>query len=158
MISSQEREICGASYTTTTLPARRALKVGAEILRFIGPAIGALGGAVKVEDGKIVDVQEDVIPVAVKALVANLDSEKVVNLILKILEGTTRVDPEAHKREEVWKPEIFDTVYAGNLGELFAALKFVLEVSLGSFFGGSRISGLFAKALAAADRMMPGDE
>lgn len=154
MLESKEREINGAKYTSTTHPARPAIALGTDILQFIGPALSTLGGAIKIEDGKIVDVKGDVIQLAVQALIAQMNSDKVVSLILRILECTTRVDPVAKKRQEVSKGEVFDVVYAGNLGELVGALRFALEVSIGRFFDGSRISGLFAKALAMADRVI----
>lgn len=153
MIETQEREINGAMYQSTTFTARRALAVGARLMKFIGPSLGKLGGSIKIEDDKIVEFDSSVLPEALKLLLDNLDSNKVVTLVLDLLASTTRVDPKTNKREEVWKDKVFDLVYAANFGELMGALRFAVEVSLGSFFGEGGISKLLDRASAAVDKL-----
>ncbi len=157
MLGSEERMINGAAYTTTRFAARRAIALGTRLAKLVAPAIGGLGGGVKIKDGKIADVSSDLIPVAINALASQLHEDSIVQLILDLLAQTTRVNPDTRKREDVGTGEIFDNIYAGNLGEMLGALKFAVEVNLSSFFAGSGISGLLQRAAAMTDRLAPAD-
>lgn len=156
MIRSEERTINGVAYTATTLPTRKAIDVGTQLIVYLGPAFGALGGSMKLAGGEDATINPEVIPQAVEALVSQMDKGGVVDLILEILQSTTRVDPETNKRQEVSSIPVFDTIYAANFAELLGALRFALEVSVGDFFGESGISSLIDRAKAAADRVLAG--
>lgn len=153
MIQSKEKEINGAVYTATTFPARKAITTGTKLFRFLGPALGELFGSLETEEDVPVGLKPDALSKAVKMLVDGMDSNKVVALILEILGSTTRIDPAENKRQEVCKPHVFDEVYAANFGELFGALAFALEVSLGDFLGNAGISKLLDKAKAMTGRL-----
>jgi hypothetical protein len=157
MLRSEERQVADVPYTTTQLPARRAIKVGTKLVRLLGPALGALGGSFDVEGAQLGESDVDfapVLPSVVKMLVDQMDADNVIALILEILQTTRRKDLDSGKWEEVNKAEVFDRVYAGNFRELLGALRFALEVSLGDFFGESGITGLIERAKTAADRVI----
>jgi hypothetical protein len=154
MLKSQDREINGAQYTSTTLPARTAIQLGTKLLKAFGPSLGELADSLETEGGKPVGVKGDALSRAVSMLVSQIDQTDVASLMLEILQSTVRVDPESRKRQEVGKGEVFDGVYSANYGELFGALRLALEVSLGDFFANAGITDLFTKAWEMAGAQM----
>lgn len=154
MLKTERREINGVRYESTTLPARKAVRLGTRVLSLVLPAFGELGDGVenlqslsKLADAKL---QAGFIGRAAGALVTQLHRENVVELILEILASTLRIDPERNERQQVGDGAIFDAVYAGNLGELVGAVRFALEVNLGNFFAASGIGGILQRAGATA--------
>ena len=158
MLRTEKRKIGDVQYESTTLVATKAIGLGTRVLKIILPAIGELGGGIAeirkaIATGAEPEILGGGLGKAAVALVAQLDKEDAVELILELLASTTRVDPKTNQRQDVGQDRsLFDTVYAGNLGELLRALQFAMEVSLGSFFGESAIGGL----LARADKVMSG--
>lgn len=152
MLESKDREINGAMYTSSTMVARRAMRLGTKLLKILGPSFGALGDGIKIEGGQIVQTREGFMSKAMKCLVDQIDTTIVETTILEILKTTQRVDPVTNKREDVSDPKVFDIVYAGNFKELGPALAFAAEVSLMDFLGESGITGLVDKAKALAGR------
>ena len=156
MIRSQTREIGDAKYTTTTLPARKGVQLAAKLSKLLGPTIARLGGAKSV--GSLVDGESsEALASAIDALVARLDEDDVLAVILDVLSTTTRVGvvEEGGKPVSMSLSEAgnFDLVFAGNYGELMSALKFVAEVNLPSFFGSGRIGKVWGGILDKADRL-----
>jgi hypothetical protein len=161
MIKTKEREIDGVHYTASSLPARKCLRLATDLMKIFGPALGRLAGGSKIEDFRNVDSAEvdgGAIAAAAEMLVNNLDSDKVESIVMRILETTSRVDPDTNKRQDVGKPETFDLVYSGNLLEMIKAVGFGLEASLGDFFGKSGISRLVNRASKAADHILSSEE
>jgi hypothetical protein len=150
MLKTERRTINEVAYETTTLPARKAVRLGTRVLALVLPAFGELGDGVedlqslsKLAEAKM---QAGFIGRAAGALVTQLHREDVVELILGILASTTRIDPDRNERQAVGEGAIFDDVYAGNLGELVGAVRFALEVNLGNFFAASGIGGILQRA------------
>jgi hypothetical protein len=154
MLRSEEREINGAVYEATTLPARIAIQLGTKLVKAFGPSLGELMSSLDVKDGKPVGLKDDALSGAVAALVSQIDKISVSELMLEILQSTVRIDPESRKRQEVGKAETFDLVYSANFGELLGALRLALEVSLGDFFGSVGITDLLGKAWETAGQQM----
>lgn len=129
MISEQRKEINGASYKVSQFGARRGLKVKTKLVKLIAPTIiAALGSGGKVSLDSVVD--SEMLSKAIKSMLDNLDSDYVVNLIFELLVSTYRNDVEIVGQNGIH----FDDVYAGNYGELYKAILFVVEVNFGSFF------------------------
>lgn len=129
MIETKEKLIDGINYTVTQFAARRALRLKTRLLKLLAPSAFSAAGSFKGGNLLDVDLSSTVITQAIQALVDRMDADDCVNLILELLSSTRREGKEITEAH-------FDMVYAGNFGELFKALFFVLEVNFGSFFQG----------------------
>jgi hypothetical protein len=120
MIESKEKTINGVTYMVTQFPARRALKIQAKLIKLLAPLFFAKDDLLdkEVNDPKVMR--------AASGLLDRLDEDYVVNLVMELLVSTRREGKEI-------TDGVFDTVYAGNFGELFDALVFVMEVNFKSF-------------------------
>lgn len=128
MIETTEKVISGkidgvaadVTYTVKQLPAMKALRVSVKLAKTLGGGLSAAAG------GGMASVMEMDLGNIVKGVMENLDEEETPKLILELMQGVTR-------NGVVITPEVFDKVYAANFGELFSALKLVLEVNFGGF-------------------------
>lgn len=129
MIETQTRTIADATYSVTRFPARRALALGARLMRAVAPGIATALGSLKGSGESILDgdLDFDILGLAVQRLLEGLDSAGTVDLVMALLAGTQRNDKPL-------TPELFDDVYAANFGELGQVLAFVIEVNGGANF------------------------
>lgn len=123
MIETKEKVINGSSYSVTQLPARRALRLQAKLMKLLGPA----ASTIFVASGDL-DTADQAIPKAVSALAAQLDDKTFDQLILELLQG------QARKNGKEITENVLDMEFSGNLNELYLLLIFVLEVNFGDFF------------------------
>jgi len=129
MIESKTREIDGHQYQVTQFAAMTGLRYAVRLVKIIGPGLGkALGGVDSLAGLMEADLSDAGIGGMVQALTDNLDADGTPRLILDLLSAT-------HRDNKEMTETVFNTVYAGNYGELVKALKFVLEVNYGGFFG-----------------------
>lgn len=158
MIETKEKEIGGAVYTVTQLPARRALKLKAKLLKLFGPALtqilllsndteekkpdemttDELASQLSmnpVDKYRIADLRKGGMVKGVQLLVSNLDDKTFDELCVEILQGVRRDGVEL-------RPETIDLQFAGRLSDLYAVMFFVLEVNFGDFFGWGGIGNL----------------
>jgi hypothetical protein len=151
MLRTDSRTINGARYQSTTLPARKAVRLGTRVLALVLPAFGEVGQAFEGLT-TLADIGSKLgsgfLGKAAMALATQLHREDVVDLILEILKDTVRIDPEKKERQQVADGPVFDAVYAGNLGELVGAVRFALEVNVGDFLAASGIGGVLQRARA----------
>ncbi|MEM0173060.1 MAG: hypothetical protein QXI16_00975 [Sulfolobaceae archaeon] len=127
MIETKEIEISGFKYTVTQMPARRALKVQAKLLKLIGPSFGQL----YVSSGS--DSPDEHFPKIISLLVDKIDENTFDTFILELIEHYVRIDGQ-----EITKNN-FDVIFAGRLNDLFLLLKFILEVNFYDFFSDAGI-------------------
>lgn len=125
MIENKEKTIGGNKYIVTQFPARRALKLKTRLLKLVAPSLfSAFGNSgTNIMEAK---VDSTMLKSAVSALVDRLDADEVEDLVISLLASTRREGKELNAAE-------FDRVFAGNFGEMYSALVFVLEVNFGSF-------------------------
>jgi hypothetical protein len=123
MIQTLEKTINGSSYSVTQLPARRALRLQAKLVKLLGPAVSTIF----VASGDL-DNADQSIPKAIAALASQLDDKSFDQLVLDLLQG------QARKNGKEINEAVLDMEFAGNLNELFLLLAFVLEVNFGDFF------------------------
>lgn len=136
MIETREKIINGSTYSVTQLPARRALKLQAKLIKLLGPAVSTIF----IASGDL-DTADQSIPKAVSALVTQLDDKTFDQLVLELLQGQVRRDGK-----EITE-HVLDLEFAGKLNELFLVISFVLEVNFGDFFQeGGILSGYLNKA------------
>lgn len=131
MIETEEKEICGSIYLVTQMPAMRALKMQARLLRLIGPSFGAM----------IASGEDSSIPVAINLLAEKLDENTYEKIILDLLQGVRKDGVELTKG-------FIDLAFAGNLNELYRVIQFVLEVNFADFF---QEGGIIAELRNAAE-------
>lgn len=137
-IKEETREINGATYTVQQFVARRGLALKTKLIKLIAPSAFALIGGAKAQGGNIIDadIGADVLSKSIKTMLDNLgDSADVERLVFEILSNTRRNNAQIDGL-------LFDDVYAGNYGELFKAVFFVIEVNYGSFFRDMGIGNL----------------
>jgi hypothetical protein len=80
--------------------------------------------------------------------------------VAELMAGCTRSYKDlAGKRHvlDLSKPELFDSIGRGNLGEVVAALRWVLEVNYGPLFGGV-MSGFAGLLTAGTEKQSDGEE
>jgi len=120
VIQTLEKEINGAIYTCTQLPARRAIKLKAKLIKLLGPMVAQLfsGGST---DGNVNIVK------AVETLAMNLDENVFESLVVEILQGVRKNGMEL-------QPAIIDLEFAGDFASLYSVLWFALEANFASFF------------------------
>lgn len=135
-IQTLEKEINGAIYSCTQLPARRALKLKAKLIKLLGPMVAQIfsGGA---QEGNANIVK------AVEALALNLDETVYESLVVEILQGVRKNGMEL-------QPAIIDLEFAGDFGTLYSVLWFALETNFSSFFSLLGIGNQSPESLAPA--------
>lgn len=148
---------------TSTIPARKALKISSRLLTIFSSLLAALPSNVKegitanvptekkfpndLSDGGLFEKEIDFSKLS-KALIENLQEEKVESLVLSLL-VTTRVNGQ-----DVSRAEIFDMVFTADFGLMMGCLKFVLEVNFKSFFTEeviAKVKGLWNQAVASRE-------
>lgn len=146
MIQTEKRLINGHEWQVTQWPGRHALRMQTRLAKIVGPAVAKAADGLDRTSGSVLESELDVGGV-VSALVDRLDEQVVDQLVADLL-NSTRIDGK-----EAARPEVFDVVFAGNLGELYQGLAFVIEVNFGSLFTAARtIIGGLASAREAEPR------
>jgi len=158
-LDPQTETIDGHKWTVCPFPARRAIQLKVRLAKAVGPAIaellpalGAMPGGKDADKGADKDAPKDadkglgldlsVMPKVISALASNLGEEESVQTILDLMALSSRDDTAI-------SPDHFDNVFAGNYGEMYKALWFILKVNYADFIkgvGGSAI-GSRLKAL-----------
>lgn len=149
MIQTKEKQIQGAIYSVTQLPARRALRLKAKLLRLFGPALAQLllpGSAQENMTGLPFTKTEAV--KAVESLIAQLDDKTFEGLVLELCQGVRKDGMELTE-------SVIDIEFAGDLGTLMQVLWFVIDCNFGSFFGESGIGRLFGATAPMPQNRQP---
>ena len=115
MIETREKTIDGAVYSVTQLPARRALKMKARLLKMFGATLGQL-----FNDSKNVCK-------AFEVLSQTLDENAFETLCIDLLTGVRKSGIEL-------TPATVDIEFAGDIAGLYKVLWFVIEVNYENFF------------------------
>lgn len=124
MIETIEKEINGATYVVTQLPARRAIRLKAKLIKLFGPALAQMILQTSSEDES---QNKNSLVSAIESLAASLDPVEFENLIVEILQG-------CRKNGKELLPQIIDLEFAGDMESLYKLLMFILEVNYANFF------------------------
>lgn len=131
MIESTEKVIGDHTYTITQLPARRALRLQAKLLKLLSPCISVIiSEAIKEAKEKgisLSDVSDKSIPSAIQYLSSGLEENTFEDLICDML-PCVRVDGKE------LTVQLMDVLFAGSLNQLFLLMKEVLEANFKDFF------------------------
>lgn len=134
MIATKEKTIGKAAYACTQFTGRHGLKMQARLLRLLGPVLGGLLGSGK--SGSVMDLDVDF--GAALGTLAQVDPDEFTALAVDLLASTRRDGKEIGA-------EVIDLEYAGNYGELYQALAFVVDHNFGNLFGAGGIGDLAAR-------------
>lgn len=107
MIETKEKIIDGSVYTVTQLPARRALKLKAKLLKNFGSLLFANDSSSNAW--------------------YNFDENQFESLCLEMIQGVRKDGVEL-------TPATFDLEFAGNVAGIYKMLLFVIEVNYSNFF------------------------
>lgn len=153
MIETKEKEINGNVYSVTQLPARRALRLKAKLIKTFGPALTQLILTYREDDKKpidkmtdeekereilfsqaspidiyrIHDLKKSALVKAIQILSSAIDEKTFDEFCLEILQGCRRNGVEMIASN-------IDMDFAGNLSTLYEVIFFVLEVNYADFF------------------------
>jgi len=143
-VETQTKQIGGVRYDVSPFPGRKGLRLQYRLLKVIGTPISVLFGAAKgvtgLKDESVLDkeVNPEVFGKAIEMLFKALSEIEFEALILELLSSTRKDNVEI-------TPNTFDVAFAGDYGQLFEVLAYVLEVNYKSFLDRIGIGKLFAK-------------
>lgn len=143
-MKSDEREIDGLLVKTVQLPAMRAFKLLARLVKAVGPALGVL---TKLDPS----AQLDAVAGEIAGAFASLDADEAERLVPEILTKTTVFIPDDRGgSEKLLTKERIDDMFTGRLMTLFRVLGFVLQVNFQDFYAGSAPAAPQSPAPSAA--------
>jgi len=109
MIETIEKIIDGDTYMVTQLPARRALRMKAKLLKVFGSLF--LGSGEN----------------SLKSMCMSLDENQFESLCMELIQGVRKNGVEL-------VPATFDLEFAGDMGGLYKLIIFILETNYSNFF------------------------
>lgn len=116
--------IDGATYSVTQLPARRALRLQAKLIKHFG---GSLSQFMMVSSDADSDKQKADLINAITSLSASMDEQVVESLILELMQGVRKNGVEMNERT-------IDMEFAGDMAGILNVCLFVLEANFENFF------------------------
>lgn len=125
MIETREKIIDGATYTVTQLPARRALKLKARLIKLFGPVLAQFF-VTATEKGSDEDKKNDIVK-AVEILGQHIDENTFESLVVDMLQGVRKNGVEL-------TPPVIDIEFAGDMAAIYHVVFFVIEVNFANFF------------------------
>ena len=136
MIETLEKTIGDSVYSVTQMPAMRAIRMQARLLKLLGPSFAAI---VTSNDAN----PDSSLPLAIGLLVEKLDERTFETLVIDLMQGVRK------DGSELTKPKL-DLDFAGKLNDLFLVMQFVLEANFSDFFQEGGIIGQLVKAMNQA--------
>lgn len=125
-LETKTKTINGHQWQVTQWPGRHAMRMKVRLAKTLGPAVGAAASGASA--GLDTDLADLDVAGIVSALVGRLDESDTLSLMQDMLHQSL-VD-----NQDASSDAFFDQHFAGNFGELYKGLGFVLEVNFGSFF------------------------
>ena len=125
MIETREKVIDGATYTVTQLPARRALRLKAKLIKLFGPVLAQFF-VTATDKGSDEDKKNDIVK-AVEILGQHIDENSFEQLIVEMLNGVRKNGVEL-------TPAVIDLEFAGDMAAIYHVVFFVMEVNFANFF------------------------
>lgn len=134
----------------TPLPARRAARLLARLMRHIGPALSQLRGVdlANVKDADLADFGP-----AIAQLFNSISADEFDSLSAEILVGCTITMTDGEGKPKLYdlsKPAAVDAAFTGELKLMFRVMAFSLGTNFGNFFDGLGRSAGAAEPAAVA--------
>ena len=149
MLKTQEKTIDSRSVKITEFAARRKLVLQIQLVKLVGPAIGAAAGGSRgsgIMDSKI---GPEAISNAIQKLADAMEPASFVQLTMALLSDTW-VDGKEIKTDAE-----FNVAFEHSLVFLYKVLGFSLEVNFGDFFGRGGIGGILSRFQPAPPNASP---
>lgn len=130
-MKSEQRTIDGVGYTCTQMPAMRAVRVSARLIKYLGePAVRMLAGATQWKAGTTV---RDIM-MSMADICPNVEEDLFTQSIGDLFDGCLTADNIVGQKVagDVW--EHFDLHFAGRMMHLFEVVRFGMEVNFHDFF------------------------
>jgi hypothetical protein len=147
----QKTAIDGIAFQVAPFMAVEGLRLKAHLVRTFGPAIGELLGGIDGQKvGNIADISlgGDGIANGLEKLFEQLDEDKFIDLVKRLLNNVIAIWPENGKSRSIAFGTDFDTamelVFLGRLFSIYPLIIFVLKVNYPDFFG-KVVSGIGRK-------------
>jgi hypothetical protein len=143
-MASKEQKIVidGVTFQVAPFMAVEGLRLKAHLVRTFGPALGELlGGIDGQKTGSIADISlgGDGIAKGLKKLLEQLDEDKFIDLVKRLLNNVIAIWPEGGKSRSISFGQDFETamqlVFLGKLFSIYPLIIFVLKVNYPDFFG-----------------------
>jgi hypothetical protein len=138
----QKTVIDGVTFQAAPFTAVEGLRLKAHLVRTFGPALGELlGGINSTKVGGIADINlgGDGIAKGIEKLLEQLDEDKFVELVKRLLNNVIAIWPEGGKSRSIAFGADFDTamqlVFLGRPFSIYELIIFVLKVNYPDFFG-----------------------
>lgn len=126
-IETQSKLIDGVEYSVTQLPARRALKLKAKLIKSFGSVFASF-----ISNGK----DPDNLAKAIQLFSQSIDENQFESIIVELLST-------ARKRGHELTPSTIDTEFAGDIAGIYKVSAYVIEVNYANFFTMMGIGSLF---------------
>jgi hypothetical protein len=142
-MESKEKKIVidGITFQVAPFMAVQGLRLKAHLVRIFGPALGELLGGIDGQKvGSIADIGlgGDGIARGLEKLLEQLDEDKFIDLVKRLLNNVIAVWPESGKSRSIAFGTDFDTamqlVFLGKLFSIYPLIIFVLKVNYPDFF------------------------
>lgn len=156
-VETKEKIIGLSNYSVTQLPARRALRLKARLIKMFGASatqlfLTALEPEEKksdemtpeelmeydrtspIERYRIHDLRKSALVKGIQLLAQNLDENTFDSLCVELLQNVRRDGSEM-------TPQTIDIDFAGKLTELYSVILFMLEVNYADFFSKAQSTG-----------------
>jgi hypothetical protein len=139
MIKTRTETINGKIISVTQLPARRAIRLKARLLKLLAPTFGALfDSAPRGRNILSTDIPPAAFGKALEKLAETLQPEEYESLILESLSGT-KID-----NSDI-STQTFDIIFGGELLFLYKVVWFSVKVQFEDFFGEGGIGKLLQR-------------
>lgn len=122
MIETREKIIDGSTYSVTQLPARRALRMKAKLIKIFGPVLAQLFVSATSKEAGNMDFVK-----AIELLGSHIDENSFEQICMELLVGVRKDGMEL-------QPATIDLEFAGDIAGLYKVLWFVIEVNYSNFF------------------------
>src|SRR5579862_4645431 len=122
MIETKEKIINGDTYSVTQLPARRAIRLQAKLIKNFGSPLSHL----MLSSPKSTSQKDDLIN-AIKSLSSIMDENMIESLMLELMQGVRKNGMELNEKT-------IDMEFAGDIEGILQVCFFVLEVNFANFF------------------------
>jgi hypothetical protein len=142
MVNKEKKIVIeGVTFQVAPFMAIEGLRLKAHLVRVFGPALGELLGGVDVQKaGSIADISlgGDGIAKGLEKLLEQLDEDKFVELVKRLLANVIAIWPENGKSRSIAFATDFETalqlVFTGKLFSIYPLMIFVLKVNYPDFF------------------------
>jgi hypothetical protein len=131
MRNQADLTINGTRYSVMMYAPSKFLKLTTKISKLLGEPMAMLVANMKGKNVDLseMDLNEEVVGLAIKALVEKLDPDAMPDFVNELLDGVEVIDGNIRRQVRI------DVDFMGNVSQMFAVLKETLKFQYADFFG-----------------------